>query len=103
MDAQELNDKSLHGYAPELVGGATDAGPRRSENQDIFWIPDESSATHLGTLILVADGVGGQEDGADAAQLAALTSHRVFYDQRQQGKAIPAALKDALEQANQAV
>jgi protein phosphatase len=103
MDAQELNDKNLRGYAPELVGGASETGPRRAENQDTFWIPDEGSATHLGTLILVADGVGGQEDGAVAAQLAAQAGHRVFYEQRQQGKAVPEALKDALEQANQAV
>jgi len=103
MDAQELNDKSLSGYAPELVGGASDTGPRRAENQDAFWIPDEDSATQFGILILVADGVGGQEDGAVAAQLAAQTGHRVFYDRRQQGTAVPDALKDALQQANQAV
>lgn len=103
MDAQELSDKNLRGYAPELVGGASDTGPRRAENQDTFWIPDEGFATDLGMLVLVADGVGGQEDGALAAQLAAQTVRRVFYDRRQQGKAVTEALRDALEQANQTV
>jgi protein phosphatase len=103
MGAQELNDPTPRGYLPELVGGATDTGPTRAENQDTFWIPEENTATHLGSLILVADGVGGQEDGAVAAQLAARTVHRVFYERRQQGESVSTALKNALERANQAV
>ena len=44
VDTQDVNGNELHGYTPELAGGASDKGPKRSENQDTFWIPEEDTA-----------------------------------------------------------
>ena len=103
MGAQDVNDQDLHDYEPEWSGGATDKGPARAENQDAFWIPDQSTPTELGALYLVADGVGGQQDGALAAKLAIETVSQSFYELRRRGAAIPESLKESLERANQQI
>ena len=103
MDAQNVNGNVLHDYQPDRGGGATDKGPRRAENQDAFWIPDQNTPTDLGALFLVADGVGGQQDGAAASKLAVETVLQVYYDLRRQGEPVPETLKQALERANQTI
>ena len=103
MDAQDVSNNVWNDNQFERGGGSTDKGPTRAENQDAFWIPDQNTPTDLGMLYLVADGVGGQQDGAAAAMLAAETVHQLFYDLRQQGELIPDALKEALERANQTI
>jgi protein phosphatase len=103
MDAKDMNSNVMHEYQPERSSGATDKGPRRAENQDAFWIPDQDTPLDLGALYLVADGVGGQQDGAVAALLAVETVRQEFYELRRQGKPIPDALKEALERANRKI
>ncbi len=103
MDAQDVSSNVWNDNQFERGGGATDKGPTRAENQDVFWIPDQNTPTDLGALYLVADGVGGQQDGAAAAMLAAETVHQLFYDLRRQGEPIPETLKQAFERANQTI
>ncbi len=103
MDAQEVNGNGLQAYQPEWSGAATDKGPRRAENQDAFWIPDQGTPTNLGSLYLVADGVGGQQDGAAASKMAVEIVRQVYYDLRRQGEPISDSLKQALERANQTI
>ncbi len=100
MDTDDVNSRDWLEYRPERCGGATDKGPRRADNQDAFWIPDQDTPTDLGALYLVADGVGGQQDGAVASNLAVETVKQVFYELRQNAEPIQSALKDALEKAN---
>lgn len=100
MDTQDVNGNDWLEYQPERCGGATDKGPTRAENQDAFWIPDQNTPTDLGALYLVADGVGGQQDGAVASKLAVETVQQVFYELRRQGEPASTALKEALEKAN---
>jgi protein phosphatase len=103
MDAQDVNGNDWLDYRPERIGGATDKGPRRSENQDAFWIPGAATPTDLGALYLVADGVGGQQDGAVAAKLAVEIVQQVFYELRGEGEAVSIALKNGLEKANEVI
>jgi len=103
MDAQDVNSSEQNAGVGDLAGGASDKGPTRSENQDAFWIPEADTDIELGTLYLVADGVGGQESGAAAAKLAVQTTRQSFYEFRIEGEVVRDALKEALQQANQAV
>ncbi|MBP6471265.1 MAG: serine/threonine-protein phosphatase [Chloroflexi bacterium] len=90
-------------YDPRLVGAVTDQGPTRQGNQDALWVPDRATPTELGALYVVADGVGGQEHGAEAARMVTAVLSDVFYRQRQQGRPVAEALVEAVTQANQAV
>src|SRR6516165_6263948 len=58
-------------------------GPVRKNNEDYvgFWEPseEEQRRTH-GAVVVIADGVGGQEKGEVASQLAVETSLRLFRD-----------------------
>ena len=103
MDTQDVNSNIVHDDQPEQYGGATDKGPKRAENQDAYWIPDQNTPLELGVLYLVADGVGGQQDGAVASKMAVENVHQLYYDLRQQGDSIPDALKKSLERANQLI
>lgn len=47
-----------------VAAGISDVGKERKENEDAFWI-DES-----GLIVLVADGMGGHENGAEASRSA---------------------------------
>ncbi len=98
-----MNSSEQSAGVGDLAGGATDKGPTRSENQDAYWIPDTELDGDIGALFLVADGVGGQESGADAAQLAVQSARETFYELRLNGEEIRDALKAALRQANQTV
>lgn len=85
------------------VGAYTDKGPVRPANEDAYWVPEAQSPVEWGHLYLVADGVGGQAEGAAAAQLAVLAIRDAFYRGRQNGRDIPAALEQAIHRANQVI
>ena len=93
----------MKNYDSKLTGGYTDIGPVRKVNQDAFRLPDPTTPTQLGALYIVADGVGGQEHGEVAAKLGVNVAYEAFYQVRQQEHPIQAALKHALNEANQAV
>jgi PPM family protein phosphatase len=103
MDTQGFIRNEKNDGPGYQVGGVSDKGPTRSENQDAFWIPDLEIDPQKGSLFLVADGVGGQESGADAARLAVQTARQVFFEARQNDAVVQDALKTALQQANQTV
>ena len=87
----------------EYVGAISDQGPYRTTNQDAYWVSDTNDPLELGELYIVTDGVGGQEDGAVAAQMAAQVISTDFYQQRQAGRPITEALNLAIHQANKAI
>ncbi len=87
----------------EHIGARSDQGPFRSTNQDAYWVSDETDPIELGELYIVTDGVGGQEFGGVAAQLAAQVISTDFYRQRQNDESIPTALNYAIHQANKAI
>jgi serine/threonine protein phosphatase PrpC len=84
----------------DIAHGFSDKGPIRNANEDSFILPDPNAPTDLGLIYVVADGVGGQEHGAEASQLAVRIIHDVFYQTRQVGESIPVALAHAADQAN---
>jgi protein phosphatase len=87
----------------DIAQGFSDKGPIRKANEDSFILPDPQAPTELGLIYVVADGVGGQEHGAEASQLAVQIIHDVFYQTRQVGESIPVALAHAADQANLAI
>ncbi len=87
----------------EHIGARSDKGPFRSTNQDAYWVSDTTDPIALGELYIVTDGVGGQEYGAAAAQLAAQVINTEFYRRRQTGEPVPDALSQAIYQANEAI
>ncbi|MCP3954412.1 MAG: Stp1/IreP family PP2C-type Ser/Thr phosphatase [Desulfobacterales bacterium] len=62
------------------IGSATDIGCVKAENQDYHtWYPqDGDKDVRSGTLLILADGMGGHTDGAKASQLAANTLLDVY-------------------------
>lgn len=95
---------SLPGNNRALMGGATDVGAVREENEDSYglWGPE---AGDWDVLIAVADGVGGHEHGKQASELAlsaffgALSAGPVG----QGDSAIRKAVDTAIRAANDAV
>lgn len=85
------------------VGARSDQGPTRLANEDAFWVSSAQTPLEYGALYLVADGVGGQEHGAAAAQQAVQVISAAFYQLRRSGSTIPEALTDSILQANQAI
>ena len=63
---QEMqNEKQIHIKVdtPRIVAaGISDLGTQRSENEDSIWVEDS------GLVLVVADGMGGHERGAEASQ-----------------------------------
>jgi protein phosphatase len=87
-----------------LVGANSNQGPHRPGNEDAYWISEaQTPVEEYGALYIVADGVGGQEHGAAAAQQAVAVIRDVFYQERRSGQEVPAALEHAILKANQAV
>lgn len=85
-------------------GNAQDIGAR-SEQQDSFGFSDPSDPSilaHAGIAAVVADGMGGMENGS-AASLNAVQTFLAAYQSKKSGESIPDALLRSLEQANDAV
>ncbi|MEM1128490.1 MAG: PP2C family serine/threonine-protein phosphatase [Bacteroidota bacterium] len=67
--------------APLLVGGFTDIGLTRTENQDAFGIfPPTQGTEDPVHLFIVADGMGGHQDGREASQLAVSGISTAFFE-----------------------
>lgn len=90
-----------------LYGAATDSGMVRGDNQDailaqVYHAPD--GQIHAG-LFIVADGMGGHQDGDKASKLAIATVEDVISRNRHQLNSTSAGqlLVDAIQQANDQV
>ena len=88
-----------------LAKTLSDIGPVRDENQDTTrsFLPSEPlvAETH-GSLLAIADGMGGYAGGALASATAIETFCAAFYQEQQLGNRLP-TLRRAVEQANLAV
>jgi serine/threonine protein phosphatase PrpC len=65
----------------------TSPGPVRSNNEDFvgFWEPDtEEQRRSHGAVVVIADGVGGQDRGEVASQLSVETALRLFREAKEQ-------------------
>lgn len=82
-----------------LVSTATSTGPVRDRNEDSLLAAHEGNEA----LYVVADGVGGQEYGAVASRIVTEAIKAAFYRERRAGAAIPAALTQAVREANEEV
>ncbi len=61
-------------------GGYSTTGPRRERNEDAFALPAPcANERSLGTLLAVADGVGGRARGAAASRDAVHYLHALYY------------------------
>jgi protein phosphatase len=86
------------------VAQRTDIGRKRAHNEDhlLTAVPgDDPLLRTRGALFVVADGMGGQGNGAVASELAAQTTRAYYYQDHQRD--IPAALIYSIQQANAAV
>src|SRR5262249_23070389 len=85
------------------VAGHTDKGRVRPGNEDAFAVeaPTSARARARGTLLVVADGMGGHAAGEVASQLAVDTIHDAYY--RARGMPVQDAIVDAISQANAAI
>jgi len=97
------DQRRKYGYSPERVSQASDAGPVRPANEDAYYVPAEGVDPRLGTLYIVADGVGGQEHGRYAADLAVQTIPTFFYEFRRSGNGLSVSLTYALKEANKII
>ena len=83
----------------------SDVGRKRHNNEDSCLLCAPEDAKFLerrGVLFCVADGMGGASAGERASRLALETIAAHYYDPDHRGMA-PAALKEAIEAANEAV
>ena len=85
------------------IGSATDIGKVKAENQDYHaaYPPADGKRSRLGTLIALADGMGGHRGGSTASKLAVDVLFESYYKSTASG--IPDALADGFQAANQAV
>jgi PPM family protein phosphatase len=96
-------DVPASGLRPE---GAmrSDTGAVRTHNEDsVAYVAPQPGdpATARGSLMLVADGMGGHAAGEVASELAATTVRRVFYELP--GSSVPEVLASAFMAANRAI
>lgn len=84
------------------VKAATDLGLRRKQNEDhhAIWFSDAAGKDGRGTLLIVADGMGGARAGEVASHLAVDT---VLNSYRASDAGVPESLVRAIEDANQVV
>ncbi len=85
------------------VQALTDIGKVRDENQDSILVlePDEEHLRRQrGTLLVVADGMGGLEDGKVASQIAIDTLRGTYFNS--EGETCE-ALAEAVQEANRAI
>ncbi len=86
------------------VRAATDLGLKRSQNEDSHgaWTPeDRARRERLGTILVVADGMGGSRAGEVASRLAVETVLGVY--RSQEDGDVAGTLKRAVEEANRVV
>jgi protein phosphatase len=85
------------------IGSATDTGKIKAENQDYHaaYPPAHGKRSKLGTLIALADGMGGHRGGSTASKLAVDVLFESYYKSTSSG--IPDALANGFQAANQAV
>jgi serine/threonine protein phosphatase PrpC len=85
------------------VGTATDPGRRREQNEDCFatWSDSGGPGARLGTLLVVADGMGGAAAGEVASRIAAETVVECY--RASAGTPTREALHAALTEANRRV
>ena len=86
-----------------VVHAATDIGLKRAQNEDqhAHWVPNSPADASLGTLLVIADGMGGARAGEVASQLAVET---VMLRYRESSAASPLErLSEAFVAANAAV
>jgi protein phosphatase len=87
-----------------VVSAATDLGRRRTQNEDshAVWVPEDPQARdRRGTLLVVADGMGGAQGGEVASRIAVETVVRSWCEAPD---AEPLdALRRAIEEANDAI
>jgi serine/threonine protein phosphatase PrpC len=61
---------------------ATDKGPRRDNQDRVLLVDrDEADIDRRGALLVLCDGVGGEEGGHVAAEIASAEAQRVFYSE----------------------
>lgn len=95
-------DRSRLSALPLHVALRSDVGKVRSENQDFGLVTTPSDWDPAeGTLMIVADGMGGARGGATASRMAADTILGSFLSRREDATA--EALVDAIREANQRV
>ncbi len=69
-------------FAPPWCAAATSAGRLRSRNEDAWSLPASGAdEANFGTLIVVADGVGGLEGGGEASREAVAYLQALYYAQ----------------------
>jgi PPM family protein phosphatase len=81
----------------------SDTGPRRSSNEDSATVVVPTDAEHIatkGTLVLVADGMGGHEGGEVASEMAARLISEMYYADEADPQT---ALVNAYQAANRAI
>ncbi len=108
-------ESKLRSSKPHLVGldvwGATDVGRERAVNEDAiypdpasgqrFYVPTAEEVARKGQLLLVADGIGGEQVGSAASQWAIrLTAERYY---ALPGDDLTMNLREALENTNAAL
>lgn len=83
MEKDTRKDRALTAHQPGHVirtGGFSSAGPERDCNEDAFALPKPWSAINrLGTLLVVADGVGGAVGGSAASRDAVAFLQSLYY------------------------
>ena len=83
------------------IAQRSDVGKVRSENQDFAIVADEAELQSKGSLLIVADGMGGHRGGATASRVASTTIRDQFLASSASDPAD--ALRAAVEAANHAI
>ncbi|MFC1516498.1 Stp1/IreP family PP2C-type Ser/Thr phosphatase [Thermodesulfobacteriota bacterium] len=85
------------------VGSASHKGLKKKENQDYhaYFPPEEGSVNHKGTLLAVADGMGGRAAGSMASRITIDILMEEYY--KDMSEDIPDSLKRAFLKANEDV
>lgn len=83
------------------IAHRSDVGKVRSENQDFAVVAEEQQPDSKGSLLIVADGMGGHRGGATASRVASTTLRDEYLASAESDPA--AALRAAVEEANRKI